>query len=67
MKGTNINKIQEIQKSLLTQDDCMELLGVSRSTLYNYRDSGLLVPVKLGGKVRYRLSDVELFLNGKRG
>lgn len=62
---TKIIKIQKIQESLLTQGDCMNLLGVSRSTLYNYKELGLLVPIKLGGKVRYKLSDIEEFLKGK--
>ncbi len=64
MRATKINEIQEIQENLLTQDDCMKLLSVSRQTLYNYKAAGILVSIKLGGKVRYRLSDINNFLNG---
>jgi len=64
MRAIKIIEIQEIQENLLPQDDCMKLLNVSRQTLYNYKATGVLIPIKLGGKVRYRLSDINNFLKG---
>lgn len=64
MRAAKIIEIQEIRENLLTQDECMKLLNVSRQTLYNYKATGILAPIKLGGKVRYRLSDINNFLNG---
>ena len=49
---------------LLTQDQVAELLGVTKGTLANWRTSGLgpryFKPI---GKVKYRKSDVEAFID----
>jgi len=50
-------------KLLLTESD-MQALGIGgRSTLRKYRESGELVPIKLGKNVRYRRQDVIAFIN----
>jgi len=41
--------------------------GKAERTLKYWRDEGLLKGVRLGRKVRYRLSDVEAFLDHKAG
>ena len=41
--------------------------GKAERTLKYWRDQGLLRGVRLGRKVRYRLSDVEAFLDRKVG
>ena len=49
-------------KLLLTELD-MQALGIGgRSTLRKYRESGELVPIKLGKSVRYRREDVIAFI-----
>ena len=50
-------------KLLFTESD-MQALGIGgRSTLRKYRESGELVPIKLGKNVRYRRQDVIAFIN----
>ena len=39
-------------------------LKVSRRSLQQYRDSGLLAFTRLGGKILYRSSDIEKLLDG---
>lgn len=43
---------------LLTKEEVMQRLGVSNTTLWSWARSGYLPIVKIGRKVRYRLSDV---------
>ncbi len=44
---------------LLTTDQVIELLQVSRSTIYELIEQGRLRPVKLGRLVRYSRSNIE--------
>jgi len=46
----------------LTGDEVCQKLHVSKRTLQDYRDMGLLGYVQLPGKIIYRESDVEKFL-----
>jgi len=49
-------------KLLFTESD-MQALGIGgRSTLRKYRESGELVPIKLGKSIRYRREDVMSFI-----
>lgn len=43
-----------------------EKLSVDRSTLWRWKKRGYLVPVEIGGKRRYRMSDINKLL-GKEG
>ena len=36
-----------------------EILDVSRPTLWRWEKIGYLVPIRVGGKVRYKMSDVK--------
>ena len=47
-----------------TRKEVMKILGVSTSTLWHYKKKGLLKPLDLGGRVKYRMSDVKLFMEG---
>lgn len=47
----------------LTGDEVCEKLHVSKRTLQDYRDTGLLGYVQLPGKIIYRESDVERLLD----
>ena len=44
---------------LLTTDQVIEMLQVSRSTIYELVDQGRLRPVKLGRLVRYSRSNID--------
>lgn len=43
-----------------------EILDVDLSTLHRWAKRGLLVPIEVGGKRRYRMSDVRRMLNNGR-
>ena len=47
---------------LLTFADLQEVLSLSRRTCIRLRDNGTLPAVKIGRAVRFRLSDVERYL-----
>ena len=40
-----------------------EILDVDLSTLHRWAKRGLLVPIVIGGKVRYKMSDVRKVMN----
>ena len=42
-----------------------ELLDVDLSTLHRWSKTNYLVPIEIGGKRRYRMSDVKRILEGK--
>ena len=46
----------------LTGSEVTERLFISRRTLQDYRDRGLLPYTRIGGKVLYKLSDLERLL-----
>lgn len=50
-------------KMLLTEEDLTALGLGGRSTIRKFRESGELVPLKLGKSVRYRRADVMAFIN----
>jgi len=39
-----------------------EMLSVDRSTLWRWKKRGYLIPVEIGGKHRYRMSDINKLL-----
>ncbi|MDR0619420.1 MAG: helix-turn-helix domain-containing protein [Bacteroidales bacterium] len=41
-----------------------EMLDVDLSTLHRWAKAGYLVPIEIGGKRRYRMSDVKRILEG---
>lgn len=46
-------------ETYLTQDEVSAKLQVDKSTLWRWDKSGYLSKCRVGGKVRYRLSDIE--------
>ena len=48
-----------------SREKVMEILGVSSATLWRWQKLGYLVPLNVGGKRRYRMSDVKRILEGK--
>lgn len=53
-------------ETLLTGQQVQDQLNVSRTTLWNWRKDGYLVPIEIGGKYRYRLSDINTILRTSR-
>ena len=47
------------ERELLSPTDIWRVYGVSRSTIYRWRDTGKLKHQKLGERVRIRRSDIE--------
>ena len=43
-----------------------QILGVSITTLWRWAKRGYLVPVEIGGKRRYKMSEIKTILNGSR-
>ncbi len=50
---------------LLTKKEVMERLGVSSTTLWNWKNDRYLLPVKIGRKIFYRLGDIIKLRGGK--
>lgn len=51
-------------ETYLTQDEVSARLQVDKSTLWRWDKSGYLNKCRVGGKVRYRLSDVTKLMEG---
>ena len=52
---------------LLTDKEVAHILKVSRRTLQDYRNNGILSYIQVGGKILYRTSDVQrTIMNGFR-
>jgi excisionase family DNA binding protein len=49
----------------LTIDEASKLLAVSKMTLYRWDQSGVLKKLEIGGKRRYRKSDIDRLVGGK--
>lgn len=51
-------------ETYLSRDKVMELLDVCEATLWRWAKNDYLVPLNVGGKRRYRMSDVKRILEG---
>lgn len=51
--------------SLLTKDQVMQRLNVSDTTLWRWKKSGYLLPVEVGGQLRYKSIDIDKIVEGK--
>lgn len=54
------------EEKLISSSETKEKLKVSTTTLWRWDNNGYLKPVKVGGLIRYRLSDVNALIE-KRG
>jgi len=50
-------------EKLFTTKEVMEMLKISRATLYRYIEKGWLKPVKLGRKTMFTEEELEKFMN----
>jgi MerR family transcriptional regulator, repressor of the yfmOP operon len=46
----------------LTSDEVCHLLGISKRTLQNYRNNGILPFSQIGRKIYYKASDIDDYL-----
>lgn len=51
-------------ETYISRDKAMEILGVSSVTLWRWKKMGYLVPIIVGGKCRYRMSDIRRIMEG---
>ena len=45
-------------------DQVAKIFDVDKSTLWRWRKQGYLVPIEIGGKRRYKMSDIKRILEG---
>lgn len=50
----------------LTREAVMDKLSIAPATLWRWGKSGYLVPINVGGQRRYRSTDIDEILEGKR-
>ena len=53
-------------ETYLSRDKVKEILEIGDTTLWRWQKSGYLVPINVGGKRRYRKSDVKRILEGEK-
>lgn len=76
LKKTIRDAVQETRRSieaevakgqsdvLLTRQEAQERLSVSRTTLWKWEKKNYLCPIEVGGKRRYKLSDLNRIMQG---
>lgn len=57
--------LRKASARLLTKEQVMHILSVSAPTLWRWGKVGYLVPVEVGGQVRYRSQDIDAIVEGK--
>ena len=59
----------EHEEKYLSSEEVCEMLDVSKPTLWRWEKMEYLIPLRVGGKVRYKLSEVRQILktNNKKG
>lgn len=65
-------KLEEVVLSDKTEtyhspNQVSEMLGVDLTTLWRWAKKGYLVPIEVGGKRKYRMSDLKAILNDGKG
>ncbi len=56
---------EDKQERYLTIKQVCEMLSIDPSSLWRWRKKGYLTPAEVGGRRRYRLSDIRKILNGR--
>lgn len=51
-------------ETYISRNKAMEVLGISSSTLWRWEQLNYLVPFCVGGKKRYRMSDIRRLVEG---
>lgn len=50
---------------LITAEEVQKILGVDRSTLWRWSQKKYLVPIKVGGLVRYKMNEINEIMQGR--
>ena len=50
-----------------TPKQVCQILQVDLTTLWRWNKKGYLMPIEIGGKRRYKMSEIKALLNGRRG
>ena len=56
---------EKTEERYLTPDDVADMVGVSKNTLWRWEKEKYLIPIKVGRKSRYKLSDLKSILEGR--
>ena len=67
LRDNNLVKTKKEVEDFITREEAMEKLKVSSATLWRWKKSDYLVPVKLGALDRYRVVDINRILSKKGG
>lgn len=59
------NKIAEKEEVYKTVEEAAAILHRDRSSLWRWAKSGYLIPIKVGAKLFYRMSDIEKLMGGR--
>ena len=51
-------------ETYLSREKTMETLDISSTTLWRWAQMGYLIPLNVGGKHRYRMSDIKRIMEG---
>lgn len=51
-------------ETYLSSEKVMQMMEISKTTLWRWKQRGYLVPVRVGGNERYRLSDINKIMEG---
>lgn len=66
IKSMLSNKKEKPEDTFLNNRDFIKLMNISKRTAQTWRDEGKISFSQIGGKIYYRLSDVEKLLNNNR-
>ena len=55
-------KYFKVEKEM--NEKAMELLSISKSTIWRWKQRGYLVPIRVGGNDRYRIQDIKKIMEG---
>ncbi len=58
------NKVKEKEETYKTVEEAAAILHHDRSSLWRWAKSGYLVPIKVGAKSFYRMSDIKKLMEG---
>lgn len=69
-QATDVAKLQleraDLSKEMLTIDEVVSMLKVSKMTLWRWDKNGLLTKIDMGGVRRYRRSEVEALIANRK-
>ena len=67
--GSTVDRVpggEPVSERLLTARELGELLGFAAGTIVDWAEAGRIPAFKVGGRLRFRLSEVEAWLEGRR-